>query len=100
MTFASFSRSSIQSYYAMTVPNRLVGETCIPPLSLVLSKKIASREMRGLSSVVDWRIPDQSSLVPVGIASGLWKRIPALNKEHERKGMEKGPQRESQSASF
>jgi len=56
--------------------------------------------MRGLSSVVDWRIPDQSSLVPVGIASGLWKRIPALNKEHERKGMEKGPQRESQSASF
>jgi len=42
MTFASFSRSSIQSYYAMTVPNRLVGETCIPPLSLVLSKKIAS----------------------------------------------------------
>ncbi len=100
MTFASFSRSSIQSYYAMTVPNRLVGETCIPPLSLVLSKKIASREMMGLSSVVDWRIPDQSSLVPVGIASGLWKRIPALNKEHERKGMEKGPQRESQSASF
>jgi len=84
----------------MTVPNRLVGETCIPPLSLVLSKKIASREMMGLSSVVDWRIPDQSSLVPVGIASGLWKRIPALNKEHERKGMEKGPQRESQSASF
>jgi len=63
MTFASFSRSSIQSYYAMTVPNRLVGETCIPPLSLVLSKKIASREMRGLS------------LVPVGIASGLWKRL-------------------------
>ena len=100
MTFASFSRSSIQSYYAMTVPNRLVGETCIPPLSLILSKKIASREMMGLSSVVDWRIPDQSSLVPVGIASGLWKRIPALNKEHERKGMEKGPQRESQSASF
>ncbi len=100
MTFANFSRSSIQSYYAMTVPNRLVGETCIPPLSLVLSKKIASREMRGLSSVVDWRIPDQSSLVPVGIASGLWKRIPALNKEHERKGMGKEPQRESQSASF